>query len=410
MPPYVGQPENARTGGDDNMRALSERTCVRCIMDTTDPDILFDAAGVCNHCRDFDANIQPNWHPDAKGAGLLETQIRKIQADGRNQRYDCILGISGGVDSSYLATRMVDWGLRPLLVHVDTGWNSELAVRNIEIITSHLGLALHTVVIDWEEMRDLQIAFLNSQVPNQDIPQDHAFAASLFRAAKIHRIKYIISGSNFATESVLPVAWGHDAMDSTQIRDIHRKFGTRKLLKYPLLSFRDYQVRMHGKVKIVSPLNYIEYNRSDAITKLKTTIGWKYYGGKHYESIWTKWFQAHFLPIKYGYDKRKAHLSSLIVAGSLDRSSALKQLNEPLYRDEDLTSDSKFIAKKLGLSTSELQAFVRAPGTPHSTYDTHSRKLEDFKRRQAAVDLVKYYARAAMAPSRVINWLRGQLS
>jgi len=392
---------------EDATLAKSRRyqVCVNCLMDTSDPDISFDDAGVCSHCHGFENNIRPHWMPNELGAARLSTLLEEIRAHGEGKPYDCIIGLSGGVDSSYLATRLREWKLRPLVVHVDAGWNSELAVRNIELITTRLGFELLTVVIDWEEMRDLQRAFLQSHVANQDIPQDHAFAASLVRQAQKHKIKYVISGSNFATEGVLPQSWGYDAMDGAHIKSIHRKFGAAPLKKFPVLGFRDYYVTMLEKLKFVDPLNYIPYDKREAISHLEQNFGWRYYGGKHYESVWTRWYQAHYLPKKFGYDKRRAHLSSLIVAGSLSRDEALSELNLPLYSDNQLADDTAFVSKKLGYSVEEMEALVAAPPRDYSEYETHEAQLEAFRRRRERIERLKSYARFAMSPRRIVRRL-----
>jgi N-acetyl sugar amidotransferase len=354
-------------------------------MDTTDPDIAFDEGGVCSHCSGFEREIRPYWKPTADGASELEATLARIREEGAGQPYDCIIGLSGGVDSSYLAVKLVEWKLRPLVVHVDAGWNSELAVRNIEEIVTRLGLHLDTVVIDWNEMRDLQRAFLKSHVANQDIPQDHAFTASLVRRALQHKLKYVISGNNFATEGVLPQSWGYDAMDATHIRDIHRRFGAAPLKNFPILSFRDYYVTMLQKLQFVSPLNLIPYSKAEAITLLERDYGWRYYGGKHYESLWTRWYQAHYLPTKFGYDKRKAHLSSLIVAGSMSREEALAELEKPLYTANELAVDTAFVAKKLGFSDEEFAALIAAPPRDFREFATNERELAEFRKRALIV-------------------------
>lgn len=356
------------------------RICARCVMDTTDPDITFDADGVCSNCHGFEKNLKPYWKPNAEGAAELDALLERIRRHGEGKPYDCIIGLSGGVDSSYLATKLKEWRLRPLVVHVDAGWNSELAVNNIEQILQRVGLHLDTVVIDWNEMRDLQRAFLKSHVANQDIPQDHAFSAALVHKALEHGLTYVISGTNFATEGVLPQGWGYDAMDAVHIRDIHHQFGEVKLKRFPILSFRDYYETMLQKLQFVAPLNYMPYNKANAIAYLEQNYAWRYYGGKHYESIWTRWYQAHYLPEKFGYDKRKAHLSSLIVAGSLSRDEALEELEKPLYTDNELAQDTAFVAKKLGFTVEELKALIAAAPRSHFDFATHAKQLERYRK------------------------------
>lgn len=353
------------------------RMCSRCCMDTSDPEIKFDAKGVCNHCHYFDNNIVPNWFPDERGATLLEKMVAEVRAYGQGKPYDSIIGLSGGVDSSYLAVKVAEWGLRPLAVHVDAGWNSELAVKNIEQIITKTGMDLVTHVVDWDDMRELQLSFLRSNVANQDIPQDHAFFAALYNYAMKEDIKYVINGSNYATEGILPSAWGYDSMDADQLRAIHKQFGTAKLKHYPIVSFFDYFVyypRIRD-MRILKPLNYIPYSKAQAIDYLEKNYGWRYYGGKHYESRWTRFFQAHYLPTKFGYDKRKAHLASIVVTGEITRDEAIKELEKPLYTDNELAEDKAFIAKKLGITVEELDSFVSAPPRHWSEFPNHQNKM-----------------------------------
>lgn len=352
--------------------------CTRCCMDTTDPEIVFDQDGVCNHCHYFENNVKPNWFPDERGQVLLEKMIAEVQEYGRGKPYDSIIGISGGVDSSYLAVKVKEWGLRPLAVHVDAGWNSELAVKNIEQIVSKAGLDLITEVVDWEEIRELQLAFMRSHVANQDTPQDHAFFAGLYNYAVKEGIKYVISGSNYATESVLPQSWGYDSMDATHLRAIHKRFGTAPLKTYPVVSFFDcyiYYPRLKD-MTVLSPLNYIPYSKQAAIDHLEKNYGWRYYGGKHYESRWTRFFQAHYLPTKFNYDKRKAHLASLVVTGEMTRDQAIEELKKPLYTDNELAEDKAFVAKKLGISVEELDELTHAPPKHYTDYPNHQRYMK----------------------------------
>jgi N-acetyl sugar amidotransferase len=381
------------------------RMCARCVVDTTDPDITFDAEGVCSNCHGFDANLKPYWRPGPDGQAELEALLERIRSEGAGKRYDCIIGLSGGVDSSYLATKLHEWRLRPLVVHVDAGWNSELAVKNIEQIISKMGLHLDTVVIDWNEMRDLQRAFLKSHVANQDIPQDHAFSAALVQKALEHDLTYVISGTNFATEGVLPQSWGYDAMDAAHIRDIHRQFGELPLRRFPILSLADYYDTMLHKLQFVAPLNLMPYDKMDAIRHLEENYGWRYYGGKHYESLWTRWYQAHYLPAKFGYDKRKAHLSSLIVAGTMTRAEALRELEKPLYGDNQLAEDTSFIAKKLGFSVEELTALVEAPPRHYLDFAVHDAELKLHKeaRARAAARAAEIKAARQERLDRVMN-------
>lgn len=354
------------------------QVCTRCVMDTTDPEIDFDAHGVCSHCRHFDQVIKPEWPSPEQGKVLLERMVETLKAHGRGKTYDCIIGLSGGVDSSYCALKVAEWGLRPLVVHVDAGWNSELAVMNIEQICRRLGFDLVTHVVDWEEMRDMQVAFLRSNLANQDTPQDHAFFAALYGYAEKAGVKHVINGSNFATESILPRAWGYDAMDAILLKAIHRRFGTRARGKFPVMSFFDLYVKYPYllKMEVLRPLNMLPYNKSDAIQTLERDLGWRYYGGKHFESRWSRFFQAYYLPYKFGYDKRKAHLSSLVVDGQMSRAAAVEALAQPLYDERLLVEDKAFIAKKLKFSAAEFDELLHQPARHYSEYPNHQRKLK----------------------------------
>ncbi|MBR2687871.1 MAG: N-acetyl sugar amidotransferase [Aquamicrobium sp.] len=345
------------------------RICTRCVMDTSDPEISFDEAGVCNHCRNFEMVTSKRWFPNDEGTRLLEQKIDEIKAAGSNAEYDCIIGLSGGVDSSYLALKAKDWGLRPLVIHIDAGWNSELAVSNIESIVKACNYDLHTIVIDWEEMRDLQLSYLKSGLSNQDVPQDHAFFANLYVYAVRNKIKYILSGGNLATEGVFPTSWHGDAMDAINLKAVQRRFGTRKLRSYQMISFLEYYAIypfIYG-LRTVRPLNFMQYDKEQAIVAL-SSIGWRPYGRKHGESRFTKLFQNYYLPEKFGYDKRRPHLSSLIVSGQMTRDNALAALNEPLYDSKDLAADLAFFCKKLGVSENEFHSYMNEPNRHYTDF------------------------------------------
>ena len=361
--------------------------CTRCVMDTTDPLIEFDEKGVCNHCYYFENNVKPNWFPNEEGKTKLKRMLEEVKAYGKNKRYDCIVGVSGGVDSSYLTAKIVEWGLRPVMVHGDAGWNSELAVKNIETLINNLGLDLVTHVVNREDMKDLQLAFLRSNVANQDVPQDHAFFAALYNYAVKEKVKYVISGSNYATESILPQAWGYDAMDVKHLEAIHQQFGTRPLKTFPRVSFFNFYIYYPRvlEMKVLAPLNYMQYSKSEAIKTLERDYGWRYYGGKHYESRWTRFFQAHYLPVKFGYDKRKAHLASLVVAGEISREDAIVELQAPLYDDRDSAEDKLFISKKLGISVAELEDLIAAPPRHYTEFPNNE------ARKQKAMETLQKY-------------------
>ena len=367
------------------------RICARCVMDTTDPAITFDERGVCNHCRTFDEVAARNWFPNEEGARRLAAIVEAIRADGRGREYDCIIGLSGGVDSSYLALKVKEWGLRPLVVHVDAGWNSELAVANIEKVVKHCNFDLHTHVVDWEDMRDLHLAYLRSRISNQDVPQDHIFFASLYHFATKNRIRYILSGGNLATEGVFPVAWhGNSAMDAINLKAIHRKFGERKLRSYRTISFFDYYVwyPFVKKMRTVRPLNYLPYDKQSAIRELEGTMGWRSYGRKHGESLFTKLFQNHYLPVKFGYDKRRPHLSSMVASGQMPREEALARLAEPLYDPQELEIDIAYFCKKVRITREQFDEFLTGPRETYDAFPNWDQRHRRLKSLQALAERV----------------------
>lgn len=344
------------------------RRCTTCIMDTTDPDIGFDESGRCSHCHKVDG-FRRVWSPEGDPAGL-ERMIERIRLDGRGRDFDAVMGLSGGVDSSYVAYMAKQYGLRVLIIHVDTGWNSELAVKNIENIVSRTGFELATHVVDWEEMQDLQYAFLRAGVPNQDIPQDHAINAGFFTFAARSGARWSLSGGNFACEGILPQSWGYDAMDLVHIMDIHRRFGRRPLRAFPRMSFFQFGIRHQvlGGLGVARLLNFIKYEKGAAIDTLERELGWRYYGGKHYESRFTKWFQGWYLPTKWGYDKRLAHLSSLVASGQMGREEALSEFRLGSLPTAEMEADADYMTKKLGVTAAEFAELMAVPNTPHAHY------------------------------------------
>ena len=347
-------------------------------MDSTASEIRFDSAGVCSFCHYFDEHVNPVLKRTQSQAGkrLFQAVVESIRADGRNRLYDSILGLSGGTDSSYLAYLAVKSGLRPLAVHVDTGWNSDTSTRNVKKVISGLGLDLELLVVNFEEMRDLQISFYKAAVKNCEIPQYHGFKAALYRVAAKHDIHYLLSGGNLATESILPKSWGYNAGDLRHLLAIHKRFGTRSLRDYPTLNFWKryvYYPFVKG-IKEVRLLNYVPYNKSQAKAVLSQELGWQDYGGKHYESVLTRFFQGYYLPIKFGIDKRKAHLSSLILSGQITREEALEELRKPPYLSEaQFQRDKAYIAEKLGLSLVEWDRILAIPSRDHSEFPSSKR-------------------------------------
>ncbi len=353
-------------------------------MDESDEAITFDENGVCNHCRDFPQRTEGIWYPGQEGQARLARLTTSIQEQGRGKEYDCILGLSGGLDSSYLAIKLFELGFRPLVVHVDGGWNTELAVKNIEKIVSHCGWHLHTHVIDWREMRDLQLAYLKSGISNQDVPQDHAFFGSLYHFAVRNGIRHVMSGGNIATESVVPPLWHWSAMDSTNLKAIHKKFGKIPLKSYPTISFFQMYVEYPfiRKMKNIRPLNLMPYVKKEALQELQDKIGYRSYDRKHGESVFTKFFQNHWLPEKYGYDKRRIHFSSMILSGQMTRDEALAELAEPLYDPRELERDKQYVAKKLGVSDDEFAEILAAPRHSYRDFPNMERQYALMKSMQ----------------------------
>lgn len=370
-----------------NNKIQNYQVCSRCVMDTSDPFIVFDDQGVCSHCREFDTVTSKHWFPNAAGQHKLNDMITSIKRDGDGQEFDCILGLSGGVDSSYLALKAKEWGLRPLVVHVDAGWNSELAVANIEAIVKYCKYDLHTHVVDWEEMRDLQLAYLHSGIANQDVPQDHIFFASLYHFAVRNGIRYIFSGGNIATEGIFPSAWHGSAMDAINLKAIHRKHGTRPLRNYKTISFFDYYLwyPFVRKMRTIRPLNCMPYVKSQAIEELESTVGWRSYGRKHGESHFTKLFQNYYLPERFGYDKRRPHLSSLIVSGQMTRAQAMDELAKTLYDPKELELDIDYFCKKLRIKRGEFDELMQVPRRHYSDFPNWDKYHRLLKAAQAAV-------------------------
>lgn len=339
--------------------------CKITVMDSTIPGTSFDADGYSNHYWDFKNTVEPNWHPDGKGAETLAKQVEQIRAAGRGKDFDCILGLSGGVDSSFMLHTMVrEHGLRPLVFHVDGGWNSEMAVHNIEVLVEKLGVDLYTEVINWEEMRDFQLAWFRSGVPHIDIPQDHAFIAVLYQFAEKYGIKTILNGGNISTECVkMPYQYYYWGTDMSQIRDIIRRFGTVPMNTYPFSSvYRHKLLLRYAKgVQVFKPLNFMPFSKQRALTELESNYGWKAYPQKHFESRFTRFYEGYWLPTRFGFDVRRCQLSSLILTGQMTREAALEALETPSYDPETIEQDFDYIASKLRISTDELRGYHDMP-------------------------------------------------
>jgi N-acetyl sugar amidotransferase len=356
---------------------MNYQICTKTVMDTSDPEIVFDNNGVSNHYHEFMRLAPTHLYQGVKSDLELEKIVDTIKKAGKNSDYDCICGISGGVDSSYVAYKAKKLGLRILTVHFDNGWNSELAVKNIENIVKRLKYDYQTWVVDWEEFKDLQIAFLKASVANAETPTDHAFLAAIYNLCNKYNIKYILSGSNFATEAILPKCWGYNAKDVKHIKAIQKLFGKISFKTYPLLGFNKefYYAYVKG-IKMIRLLNYVEYIKSDAIKTIESEIGWTNYGGKHHESVFTRFFQSHILPEKFHIDKRKAHLSTLICSGQMTRENALEELAKPLYDPIKLKEDKEYVIKKLGLTNDEFNSIMEAPPKSYRDYPNDEKKLK----------------------------------
>jgi N-acetyl sugar amidotransferase len=368
--PAAGVP-HAVTGVAALLPHATGRVCSICVMDESNPALAFDANGQCNACRDAFARMPHEWHRGTDGARRLEALAAKLKAAGHGKRYDVMLGLSGGIDSAYLAHVAVrKLGLRALAVHVDGGWNSEPATRNIESLVRGLDLDLHTHVVEWQEMRDLQVAFLRASVLNQDIPQDHAFFATLYRTAVKFGIRDFLSGVNFTTECVNPPGWGYPSLDGHHARAIHRRFGTVPVHAYPFMDLPEFLwlTRVRRQLTIHRPLNDLDYDKEAARGELTREYGWRDYGGKHAESRFTKFYQEIYLPRKFGFDKRRLHLSSLIVSGQATRAEALAELATPIAEPRQVRRDIRFVAKKLGLAPADLEALIDSPPVSHLAY------------------------------------------
>ena len=341
-------------------------------MDTSDSAIQFDEFGVCDHCNTFSSYTAPNWHTDARGERELNSLVDKIKATSQSGDFDCIIGMSGGIDSSYLTYIAKEkLGLRPLVFHVDAGWNSQIAVNNIERLVDGLGLELFTEVIDWEEMKDLQLAFFRSGVPHIDTPQDHAFFATMYKFATKHRVKYILTGANLSTECVRnPVEWMYYQSDSRQLRDIHRRFGERPLKTFPVTSILWHKVWLPyvRGIRVVRPLNLVPYIKEDAKRLLMERFGWQPYPQKHFESRFTKFYESYWLPKRFGYDVRRVQFSSLILTGQMTRDEALEALKSPPWDEKTIGQEIEFVANKLGISVDELNGFMALPKRTYRDY------------------------------------------
>ncbi len=351
-------------------RGRPYQRCSISLMDTiADPDITFDETGVCNYYNKYLQAEKNRVKKGLEGERAIQQMVKEVKTEGKNKKYDCIAGISGGVDSTYCIMKAVEWGLRPLIVHFDNGWNSELANNNIENIIKTLGIDLFTYVVNWEEFRDLQRSYIKASVVDIEVPTDHAIAGTLFRLAQKHGIKYMLSGSNVVTEEILPPSWIFNKSDHVNLKAIHNKYGAIPLKTYPLFNtkLKFFNARLKG-IKYIKPLNLLDFNKARAKEEIKEKLGWRDYGGKHYESLFTKFYQAYILPKKFNIDKRKAHLSNLIFSKQLTLNEAVVEIQQPLYNQQTFREEKEYVLKKLQFSENEFDQIMKAPRVEHAYF------------------------------------------
>ena len=351
--------------------------CTKTIMDTSDPNIVFDENGISDYYLNYHKSILPNWHPDERGYKELMLEAEKIKKEGKNNDFDCIIGLSGGLDSSYaLYVAKEIMGLRPLIFHVDAGWNTDKAVGNIEKLVNGLGLDLYTEVINWEEMKDLQVAFFKSQVADQDMPQDIAFFSGLYKFAKKNKIKYVLTGGNYSTECCRePEEWGaYPGIDKTLILDIHAKFGKKDLKSFPIVDIFSYKIyyKYVLGMKVFKPLNLVPYNKIEVENLLFEKYGWEKFQHKHHESRFTRFYEDYWMPRKFGYEKRRAHFSSLILTGQMTREEALDRISRPELDEKFLEKEFEYVAHKLDLTVAQLKEIFE--GENKSFYDYKNKR------------------------------------
>lgn len=349
------------------------RFCKKCLLSNIDDsNLIINEDGECEFCFNYEKNNSIYFFNPLKKENAIQLLVSTIKKESKSNKFDCLIGISGGVDSSYLTLKAVELGLNPLIVHLDNGWNSELAVSNIEQLINRLHLDLYTYVIDWDEFRDIQLSFLKASVIDIELTTDHAIIAVLYKVAKKHGIKNILLGSNHATESHLPVSWYHWKNDALNIKSIHKKFGKIKMKTFPYMNFYERITNDKFKhIQFINLLDYFNYNKDKAKQELIEKYGWKDYGGKHFESIFTRFYQGYILPVKFGVDKRKAHLSSLICSGQISKEQALEILKTNSYLETQAQEDKEYVIKKFGLTLQEFDKIMDTPPKSHFEYPSY---------------------------------------
>ena len=359
------------------MKNVNYTICNRCVMDSSDPGITFDSLGNCNHCNEF-LTIKQNiiYHGEESDKQLLSI-LKSIKKSGKKQKYDCLIGVSGGIDSSYVALKAVELGLKPLAVHMDNGWDSEEAVNNIKYLCTHLNIDYQSYVLNWKEFKDLQLSILKSSIVEVEIPTDVAIAGICYKVASENNIKYILGGGNVQTEGILPDLWFYNPKDLKLLKSIQSKFGSETLKNFP--SF-DYKIEIYYKfirrIKMVYLLNYMPYSKDKAIEALENQVGWKNYGGKHHESVYTRFVQSYIQPVKFNLDYRRATLSTQICTKEMTRENALIELKNKPYNKDTLEEDKIYVSKKLGIELSELEKIMKTPPKSYKDYPNDEKKLE----------------------------------
>ncbi len=357
------------------------RICVKCIMDSSDPEIQFDQQGRCNHCRRYDERMANEWFTGDAAQQRLDRLVANVRRAGRGREYDCIIGVSGGVDSTMVAYHVKRLGLRPLALHLDNGWNSELAVDNIRNMLEKLQIDLITHVIDWREFRELQRSFLQASVPNCEIPTDHAINALLIKTALRKGIRYVLHGGNLATEGIMPIAWGYYNQDLKHLRGVHAQFANTPLKTLPQISLHRFVWAMTVKrLRYIPILNCLDYNKQKAKELITQQFGWRDYGGKHFESIFTRFFQGYILPRKFGYDKRRAHLSTLVCGGEISREQALGEMRKPAYDPALQAEDREYVIKKLNFSEAEFDKIMADEPRDHGEFPSNRLYFHELRR------------------------------
>ena len=355
----------------------STRVCTRCVMSDTDPDITFDAEGRCNHCTEYFDRLANKTYRPGESERELEAIVERVKAAGRGKDYDCVIGMSGGIDSSYTAYVVKSLGLRPLAVHMDNGWDSDTAARNIKNLAQTLGIDYESVVLDWEDFRELQLAFLRASVPEIETPTDIAIPAALHRIAAENGVRFILVGGNYVTEGILPRAWHYNAKDVRFLKAVNRRFGNGKLGSFPTFGFvKETYYKFVKRIRLVYVLNYVPFSKTEAMRKLQEELGWEYYGGKHYESRITGFVQSYILPVKFHIDYRRATLSSQICAGEIARDEALEILKAPPFDPARAQQEKEYVAKKFGITQEEMDAILADAPKTHRDYPNSERFLE----------------------------------